>query len=374
MVKYKIILIFFYIVAIFKLLADDIQPPLYLKPYKSLDFNTTITRITDKIDNQYIRHRYAKNQPFNANSTLIKLQTRYILDAKSYKIVKILPKSIYKNSSIWSHKDPNKIFIFRDDGKILTYDLKRDKLKTVIVIEGYERVSLGLGEGNIDINDKYAAFACKIGNDLDIVIIDLKKRALVSKRRFKNSWGMIDWVSVSQSGKYTIILWNRVKDDKIVSGDVKTYYTKDLSYLNTLHDYGNHGDLGFDSSGDEVYVQFAGKGSINSYRLKDAKATVIQSDKEFTIGANRHLSCRNYKLPGWCFASSDKDGKIYAIKIDKSQSKIALAYHKSSLTNYQKSPMPVPSPDGKKVIFASDFKNFKDPNEVYVFVIDGFKL
>ncbi len=372
--KYKTILTFFYMIAVSNLLANEINLPKYLKTYKLDKFNTYITRITDFKTTNFARHRYAKNQPFNSNSTLIKLETTYLLDAKNYTLLKILPKQIHKTTSIWSHKDPNKMFIFRDDGKILTYNVKNNKLKTIIVIKGYENVSLGLGEGNIDIHDKYAAFACKSGNDLDIVIIDLQKRALVAKKRFKNRWGMIDWVSVSQSGKYSVILWNRFKNSHLVSGDVKTYLTKDLSYINTLHDYGNHGDFGFDSNGDEVYVQFAGVGSINAYRLKDAKATVIQKDRVFEIGANRHLSCRNYKLPGWCFASTDKNGKIFAIKIDSSGFVKPLAYHNSSLANYKKSPMPVPNPTGTKVMFASDFQRSYNLDEVYDFVIEGFRL
>ncbi len=341
------------------------NPP-YLKSIIDPIYKTKITRITDfKVFHEYIRHRYSKNQPFNCDSTLIKLETKWLLDAKNYKPIKKFPKNFHYTTSIWSHKNPYKLYIFKENGTILSYDIKNSKTTILMRIKNYERVTLGPNEGNIDINDRFAALACKKNNDLDVLIVDLYEKRVISKRKFKNRWGKnynpswFDWISVSQSGKYTIILWNKKVKDKFQSGDVKVYDTKTLLYLHTLYKYGNHGDLCFDSKGEEVYVQFAGDASLNMYRLKDGKKIPILKNLEFEIGGARHISCRNYKQKGWCYISTQKNSLILGVKLDRKKEIKYIANHHSTQLNYKKCAMATPNPTGDKIIFASDWGNYK---------------
>ncbi len=351
--------------------------PKYLQPVIDPVYKTKITRITDfkTFDNSYPRHRYSKNQPFNCNSTLIKLQTKWLIDAKTYKIIKKFPKSIHFNTSIWSHKNPNILYIFRDDGIILKYNVKNNHLQKICKIKGYDRVALGPNEGNIDTNDHYAAFACKRGEDLDIIIFDLYKRKIIKKRRFAKKWGSsynpswFDWISISQSGKYVIILWNKKIKDNFKSGDVKVYNTFDLSFRATLYNYGNHGDICYDSFNNEVYVQFAGKAKINAYRLKDAKSMAIHQNPEFETGASRHLSCRNYRQKGWCYISTQKNGLVLAVKLDGSGKVKYITAHNSTQQNYLKTASAVPNPDGSKILFSSDWQN-RDKEVVFDYIAE----
>lgn len=77
---------------------------------------------------------------------------------------------------------------------------------------------------------------------------------------------MVDWVSVSQSGAFTLILWDagEASESNPYNGDgsehygVEVYDTQTLNFQRRLWHYGNHGDLCVDTDGEEVYVQFNG--------------------------------------------------------------------------------------------------------------------
>jgi len=354
------------------------NPP-YLKPVIDPILKVKITRITDykRFQNSYPKHRYAKNQPFNCDSSLIKLQTKWLLDGNTYKIIKIFPKSIHFTTSIWSHKNPDILYIFRDDGKILQYNVKTDRLKEIFFLKNYDRVTLGPNEGNMDLNDKYVALACKRDKDLVVEVLDLKSKKAVSKKTFKNRWGEnyhplgFDWVSISPSGEYIVILWNKKVKNRFESGNVEVF-KRDFSKKRVLYNYGNHGDICFNDKGEEMYVQFAGKSSINGYFLKDNQSFSIFKNKEFEIGSGRFISCRNYKRKGWCYVSSEKNRLIAAISLDGNKKVEYFTNHNGSQANYKKAVMAVPNPTGEKVLFSSDWGD-KNQKVVYEYIAEKIK-
>jgi len=354
--------------------------PPYLKPVFDPINKIKITRITDyKIfENTYPKHAYSKNQPFNCDSTIIKLETKWLLDGKTYKILEKLPKKFHFSTSIWSHKNPNILYIFRNDGKIISYDIKKRVSKLLIHIKGFDRVTLGPGEGNISLDDKYAALACKKGKDLYIIVINLHKKNIISVKTFKNKWGDsykpkgFDWVSISPLGKYIVILWNKKIKNKFKSSNVEVYKSKDISFHQTLYDYGNHGDLCLDEKGKEVYVQFAGKGSVNSYYLDKKESKILYKNLEFEIGSSRHISCRNYKKKGWCIITTEKEKLIVTLKLDGSGKLVYITSHNSTQSTYKKSSMGVSDPIGEKIMFTSDLGD-KREEVAYEFIAERIK-
>ena len=82
-----------------------------------------------------------------------------------------------------------------------------------------------------------------------------------------------------------------------------------------------------------------------------------------------HLSCRNILRPGWAYVSTDpsRHGMVVAVRLDGSGTVELFGHHMSSAANYLKSPMPVPSPDGRRVMFKSDFGDAADAGVVYDF-------
>ncbi len=366
---------------------DTTYSPIYyptplLPPFNGSVYDPTtgtlITRISDydSVQDWYPRHDYSKIQPWNSDMTLYKFYSVAIYDAFTHQKVRE-PEGIYY--SLWSNTDPDIIYSFREDGVIQVYRVSADELDTIFRLEGYEIVKVGPGEGNIDRFDRFVALVCKRDTDLVVVVFNLQTHEIVSEKVFQGAWGnsdrpeYIDWVSVSQSGEYTGIMWDtrRTSPGNPFHGHfgVEIYRTSDLSYLRRIVEYGNHGDFCYDQNGDEVFVQFYGQGgTVHAYRLRDGHHTVLHTHPDFGYG-DAHISCRNLNRPGWVYLSTDPErgGLIVALRIDGSGTVEYFGHHLSSAYNYTKSPMPVPSPDGRKVMFNSDFGDSLDPELVYVF-------
>ncbi len=326
----------------------------------------------------YPHHEYSKTQPWNVDQSLYRFYTVAVFDAVTHRVVRELPGDLYPTT--WSNTDPDLLFSFRDDGTIQTYRVSSGEREVLGSIAGYDRIALGPGEGNIDIHDHFVALVGKQGTDLDVIVWDLQARTEVTRKRFPGAWGgggempeHVDWVSVSQSGEYVVMLWNTGPPWDVQPFDghfgVEAYHSTDMTMLRRLVRYGNHGDLGFTPSGDEVYVQFWGEdGTLNAYHLDDGSVDVIQTHPDFGFG-DAHLSCRNILRPGWAYVSTDpsRHGLIVAVKLDGSGTVELFGHHMSSAAHYLKSPMPVPSPDGRRVMFKSDFGDADEADVVWEF-------
>ena len=348
-----------------------------------------LTRITDYVPewDWYPHHEYAKIQPWNADATMYKFYSVALYDATDYHKIRDLPGGeIWP--SYWSNTDPDKIWSFRQNGDIRYYRISTDSVYQAGHIylsdsaqTDYQAVMLGPGEGNMDRNDRFVALACQAGADMDVVVYDLQADSVVVRRRFAGAWGnsaetyphYVDWVSVSQSGQYTGIMWdhNTTSASSPFAGHygVEIYRTQDMQFLRRIAEYGNHGDFGYDSSGNEVFVQFWGPtGTLNMYYLDHLERVVLSNHPDF--GGEGHISCRNLQRPGWAYVSQDeaaRSGLMVAVRLDSSGRVEFFGHHFSTAASYLKSPMPVPSPDGTQVMFKSDFGD-GNPDVVYTFV------
>lgn len=342
-----------------------------------------LTRITEyNADwDWYPIHEYAKIQPWNADGTIYKFYTVAIYDAATHDIIRELPGDLYP--SYWSNTNPDLLYGFRENGDVKVYSVSGDSSGLLLHIAGYELIKLGPGEGNIDKNDKYVALVGKNSTDMDVIVIDLQTKSIVTTKTFAGAWGnggdmpeYVDWVSVSQSGKYTGIMWdhNTTSESEPFYGHygVEIYNTTDMEFVRRIAKYGNHGDFGFTPTGEEVFVQFWGEyGTVNAYYLDKTGNFIVSSHPDFE--GEGHISCRNLKRPGWAYISIDEPqyGIIVAMKLDTSGIVEYFGHHFSSSVNYYKSPMPVPMPDGKIVMFKSDFGNSQNPEEVYCFLAES---
>ena len=237
---------------------------------------TAIRRITryEPDWDWYPHHEYSKTQPWNIDQSLYRFYTVAVFDAVTHRVVRELPGDLYPTT--WSNTDPDLLYSFREDGTIQTFRVSTGERQVLGSIDGYDLVKLGPGEGNIDIHDRMVAFVGKSGTDLDVIVWDLQARAEVTRRRFAGAWGdgadmpeHVDWVSVSQSGRYVVMSWNTGPPWDVQPFDghygVEAYDPADMTLVRRLVRYGDHGDFGFTPAGDEVYVQFWGEdGTINA--------------------------------------------------------------------------------------------------------------
>jgi hypothetical protein len=101
-------------------------------------------------------------------------------------------------------------------------------------------------------------------------------------------------------------------------------------------------------------------GGVVMVRLKDNKVTTLTDPKNEAWSF--HVSTRNYDRPGWAYVSywpgSGRrfNDEIIAVKMDGSKSVERLAHtHSNANGCYRCEPHPVPSRDGRRVLWASNW-------------------
>ena len=359
-----------------------------------------ITRITDVynyIDADgnpqvwYPTHEYSKTQVWNADQTLYKILSWKIYDANTYQEVQdIDDSSLYP--CYWSNTNPDLIWSFKENGDIKKYFISTNTIQVVGTVtnasgNAYEYVKLGPGEGNIDKNDHYVALVGKDGLDMDIIIYDLQNLQTVYRKKFVGCWQnggssfphYVDWVSISQSGDYVVIMWehnNTSQADPYVENGqshfgVEVFNAVDMQYQNRIIHYGNHGDLGYAADGDEVLVQFYGvqQDGLYMHKLNGSGSTTIIQNSDFGLGG--HVSCRNINRPGWAYVTltdyNQPFGQMIAVKLDNTGTVEYFGHHFSSNTSYDQSPMATASPNGDKLCFKSDFGTGPNTNPSVVY-------
>ena len=185
----------------------------------------------------------------------------------------------------------------------------------------------------------------------------------------------LDWLSVSQSGKYIVFNNDNGYHDGMYRYDINFENKVKLQYMwdgnGQLYSEGGHGDLGYDTNGDEVFVQFLSGVGVYSFNLDNPS----ELGKELLPSpyGGGHISCRNINRPGWCYITTNTDSNgnglkdIFALKIDGtgdqnvqnfSQSHIDVGFHDT---------YGAPSPDGTKVIFNSHWGT----NTVDTFIVEA---
>jgi len=363
----------------------EIVLPDYLESVvdNSLSDAIQLTRITTYYQpwNWYPTHSYSKKQVWNADQTLLKIRSWRVLNATTFEEMQDLDGSVYP--SYWSNTNPDLIWSFKKNGDVKKHIVSTNITQVVATIPGYDVIKLGPGEGNIDKNDHYVALVGKKGIDMDVIIFDLQTLQIVHTETFAGVWDdggdnfpkYVDWVSISQSGNYVVIMWNHntTSGNNPYNGHygVEVFNTLDMQYQNRIISYGNHGDLGYAIDGSEVLVQFYGLyggGTLYMHKLDGSGSTVLSTNADF--GVYGHVSCRNINRPGWAYLSHNsavQSGQMIAVKLDNSGLTEHFGHHFSSNTTYDKTAMPVASPYGDKVFFRSDFGDSAEANLTYCF-------
>ena len=351
---------------------NSIEQPDYMASYLDPEFNTTVTRITDRINQTGNAHPYPKTQAWNSDMSMFRLGYR-LYNANTFEELAItsgennLSKLYYINGALsemkWSNVNPDvfygiwsnefwKATIHRDTNTI-TFDLIHRFNES-----NYDKFTLGKYEGNIDFNDRYIVFAARkeTQDHLTAILYDMQLDVIKATKDFPDAlWPdngqVFDWISVSPLGHHILMS----SDDKI------DQYDMNLNLVRHLTTSGGHGDLGVDQNGSEVYVQFefyteeyGNNNGIWIYRLSDGYRIRLLPDK-YNGG---HISCRNAQRQGWCYASTNAEGhkEVFAIKLDYSGAQQHIVNRFVQTHNTVDSFGNV-SPDGRRVLFFSNWGN-----------------
>lgn len=348
--------------------------PAYLNSLKFLATNTAFHNVsqglaTDSKGNSP-SHRYSRRQAWNADETTLDLGSVF-LDAEDFS-KKFGPIDLTTERN-WSNKNPNWIYGIRADPKPNIFgrlDLTNNQFETFFELNDFETCSIGAGEGNLSNDDSMVVLACKGDNrSTTLIAFDLVELKELGRLKAKASF---NWASFSQTGKY-IVVENNGQDLEGNKEEELLRYDPNLQNPLLLTMDRNHGDLGIDANGRDVFVM------LDWYRvsyidLESNERIRLSIANKTRFPGHGHISCRNIQRPGWCFLSGDETGALGAFYLRKNESILGKArsilldgavsgvgvyepwgFHYSKADSYQTQPQVSASPSGRQLIFTSDW-------------------
>ena len=411
--------------------------PAYLKPWTDPETGFRVTRITGDSGEPVelaggrgtwgkdTRQHYSKDQPWSADGTLLAIENRaggtpaaLLLDGNSYR--PLYGRPTYKLDEFRWH--PSRAYAHVQIG------LRADSLVWFDPVAGlrvrgwklpFRPVGIGLGEGNTSLDGRFLALA----NHDSIVIVDMDPQPpLASYAEGNRRIGPIYAVapcsldvaapdkftmgnaSVSPSGRYLDLKFGGVSGDS--TADAHRIFDVDSATL-ALRPHvlaGNsprcgsfqarpdgwiyplkHADMALDPFDHDEDVIIGGctcpgwnLGHVVMVRLRDGAVTALTDPKnEASVG---HVSTRNLDRPGWAYVSyiqgagKQFGGEIVAVKLDGSGTVEHFGHHRSVWQGcYRCEAQPVPSRDGRRVLFASNWAEAleKRPEQISAFIVDA---
>jgi hypothetical protein len=384
--------------------------PAYLTPIRLGPFGTTVVRIANDPGTTFTtttgsgtwgsdaRHHYQKDQPWNATGTLIALDnqgtpSQVFLDADTY-----LPQygrcsnySRYEDRWHPSRQHANER-INANGSQLMWFDVvtcTRTRSWTL----PFSVRGMGPGEGNPSADGRFVALTD--GSRMFVVDMDPQPpysaypSSRIGPTRDLTDCGLsggctIDWVSVSPSGRYVVVAYNGAYNRAYdVDPATLALTPRPMPVLHSgchgtaangfIYDLG-HADMAlnpFDNNEDVIVGQEhcgnRGKtvsgvlaGGVMMVRLRDGaiKPLTHPSNEAYP----HHISTRSYERPGWVYVGYYADAgkrfndEIIAVRMDGSYAVERLAHKHSVFSGcYRCESHAVPSPDGKRVLFASNW-------------------
>jgi hypothetical protein len=364
--------------------------PAYLQQVAEPEFGTRLLRIADQstfhtgVNN--LRHAYSRNQPWNADGTLVALLFTYpapVLDATTFELIGWVHQP---SAAVWSHRNPRRLFgTFAGTNQLVSADALEDGSYEVLhVFDEYTEIIFGGGEGNLSNDDRYiAVFGLREGRT-ELVVFDLSERTMVARRDFgaASVCDCSDPVSInnatmSQSGTYVVVQYNERGFGRFKGVEV---FDRDLQFLYQLTPGSEHGDVGLTAEGEDVWVAWHDTSLYDSLQSASAYAWRLRDRESIAVvptgTPGGHISCRNTRRPGYCYASQNRSGGavgndlLYSFPLDGSMQMEVYASQHATGSTYARQPHGVPSQDGTRVLWASDWDDSTAP--VYAYVAGRF--
>jgi len=354
--------------------------PEYLRPHLDPVFGNRVIRVSDpngSIPNVggtwglVARHHYSLDQAWNQDQSLLALDRgtrgrgRLFLDGVTYEPL-FIRKGPAKEDRWHPTKPHQRIYVTKN--QIGTWNVRTGKINVVADVDGYTNFKFGPYKGNPSLDGTHIAVRAEDPTGRQVAFAyDLKKR-----RKFPDLYlDDVDasWIGISPLGNYVIVHERSVDRTRIhdLQGKRVGPYWSDRGRP-------SHYDLSVDGHGDEVAVGVSksdpDKGLVIKRRLRDGAVTVLTKG-----GYASHTSARNTGQPGWVYVSYNTpswppyQGEIVAVKLDGSGTVRRLAHSHRANNGYLTETHASPSPDGSKVIFASNWDDPSGPVAAYVLEI-----
>lgn len=332
----------------------------------SLGYSIGITRVTDltafsAVSPYVLDPGYSKDQNWNADMSYLKIGRRNLLNGTTY--ARIRSMSTPSGPTVWDPINPLILWVFGGN-KIQAFN----PTTNAIVAGGVDLtsigadtsvVTLGNAEGAISKDGKYCIAQMVKGGEWIWIICDLQLGIIISTRTDTQLGSSHDWISISQSGNYIVAA-------RTVSiggaGTFKRIY--DFNWNIVQSDVGqlDHRDCAYDQLGNEVLT---GMNPPSYNRMNNGAATTLISVSRMNEvwGATAgHSSARMLDFPGWALFSHTSVAtpaarEMFYTELTPNANPRVIRYGSSrcSVSNYDREPQATASPDGRRVICASDW-------------------
>lgn len=360
------------------------------------------------------RQVYSKQQVWNATGTLLSIENRggsagqspLLLDGETYQPTGT-PCAAYDAYDYRWHPSRahanEQINVSHDGLELMWFDVTRCIKTRSWTLPFAADYGIGSGEGNVSADGRYVVIA----DGSRMVVVDMDPQAPAAPaypyRRIGPVFTLpacslqtgaptncpIGNISISPSGRYIDVKYAAVGASCDTLCDLHRIFEVDTNLVIRPHVMaGNslrcgsfaarpngwvfplkHADLMSDPFDNDEDVLVGGRacpgsnlGHVVKVRLRDGKVTSL-TDPTNEAGYS-HGSARATERPGWFYVTFDRSpsyagrrywGEIVALKIDGSGSVERLAHYHSTASQYRAQAHAVPSPDGRRVLFASDW-------------------
>ena len=362
------------------------------------------------------RHVYSKQQPWNSSGTLLSIENRggtmspLLLNGRTY-----LPeRGPCSNYDRWDYRwhpsllhADEQINVNHAGTELMWFDVTRclkTRSWTLPIVAEY---GIGSGEGNVSLDGRYVVVASLT----QMVVIDMDPQPPAAPaypfRRIGPVYTipacslsvgipgpcLVDNVSISPSGRYIDVKYHGMPLDGIPLCDslcdLHRIFEVDSSLAITPHVMAGealrcgsfaarpngwifplkHADMALDPFDGNEDVIIGGRacpgstlGRVVKVRLRDGKVTALTSPANES--GYVHGSARNTARPGWFYVTYSRDpsyagsrfwGEVVAVKLDGSGAVQRFAHYHSTQSVYDSEAQGAPSPDGRRVLIASDW-------------------
>jgi hypothetical protein len=355
-------------------------------------FRTKITRITGDPGTaipvvggkwgNIARHNYSKDAVWNADQSLLLLKTVWgasgylFLDGETYQPV--FTRGGVLGETRWHPTQPDVMNYLTPGCQVGRWNVRSNTKTAVMTLTGYKNCQLGPWEGNFSHDGNSAAVQATRSSDSRKVAFAAN---LATKTKgpdidlARNGVSFADWVGISPKGRY-IVANGAVSGGTAIGGykdNTKVFTIDGRTQGDPWREYGvpSHYDMTLDVAGNEVAVGVAKTGphagKVIMRRLKDGGITVLSKG-----GYATHTSTRSDRV--WAYVSHENadtpyKGEVFAAELKSAGTVARLAHLRAKVTDYDTYPIAVPSPDGKRVIFASNW-NSSTGRPVQAYVVD----
>lgn len=244
---------------------------------------------------------------------------------------------------------------------------------------GFRGLTLGSWE-DASADGRYIPILNQANGGDQAAIID----TVMGTVRTQISTGGLDWVGVSPSGQYMAVQYaNRGTGPTsgLVIHDAATGQA-----LGHATDHHEHGDLGVDAQGQDVFgtvawTDLCANGEAPCFSvspLPDAVDTNrLANRRVFDPPVGNYTTCRAHRRGGFCLSSDDYGGpggapfrgEIWLNRMSDG-AVLRLAHHRSSSGSYYNLVRPVLSPTGRYALYTSDWARPNSSNQADLYVID----